>query len=316
MTYRHSFDFDPTCGMTPEELRRVISKAEVPADFAAFWRGVHAEFTARPLDYEVRPLWSPPDLDQQYFLIDARGYAGVKIGLWLRRPAVSQGGQVIGHGYGNPGFTEYGEPELTVCMPCSRGMGRSQCAEIPWDSSYHVIHGIESKERCVLKGAAADLWLAASILLDLYPDCRDNLNYSGGSYGGGMGAIAIPWDGRFRSAYLNVPTFGNNPDRLRFVSVGSGEAVRRYHLKHPEAMAVLNYYDAATHAGYFTIPTLVVPAYFDPAVLPVGQWAVANAVPPEFARVIPAPAGHWTTPDNDPVYAEVGRTFRAMCGLE
>ena len=52
--------------------------------------------------------------------------------------------------------------------------------------------------------------------------------YLGISFGGGIGALALPWDERFHRAHLNVPSFGHHPLRLGMPCVGSGEAVRRH----------------------------------------------------------------------------------------
>ena len=40
------------------------------------------------------------------------------------------------------------------------------------------------------------------------------LDYMGISFGGGIGALALPWDERFHRAHLNVPSFGHHPLRL------------------------------------------------------------------------------------------------------
>ena len=68
------------------------------------------------------------------------------------------------------------------------------------------------------------------------------------SFGGGVGALALPWDDRFGAAHLNLPSFGHYPLRLTMPCIGSGEAVRRYHAEHPDVLDVLRYFDAATAA--------------------------------------------------------------------
>jgi cephalosporin-C deacetylase len=159
----------------------------------------------------------------------------------------------------------------------------------------------------VLKGATADVWRTASVLLELFPDTEPNINYSGSSYGGAIGALAMPWEKRFRTGYLNVPTFGHHPSRLQFKCVGSGESVRNYHKDHPGVTEVLAYFDAATAAQYITIPTLVTPALFDPAVLPSGQFAVNNAIPEKYKKTIILLCGHFNTPENDEILKEVNK---------
>ena len=69
-----------------------------------------------------------------------------------------------------------------------------------------------------------------------------------------------------------MPTFGHHPLRVECPCQGSGNAVREYLQARPEVMDVLQYYDAATAAGYIESPTLVSPALFDPKVPPPGQF--------------------------------------------
>ncbi|MGE9294259.1 MAG: acetylxylan esterase, partial [Puniceicoccales bacterium] len=208
-------------------------------------------------------------------------WEGVRIGGWLLEPAEGPvtGAIVMGHGYGGREEPEYEwlMPQMAAIFPCARGFHLSACAGIPSVAAEHVVHRIESREDYVIRGCAADLWLAASAVLELYPQVRDNLLYIGGSFGGGMGALMLSVDKRFRRAYLNIPTFGHHPLRITLPCVGSGAAVRSYYLEgHPEVLDVLAYYDAAVAAGFIEIPVYVAAALFDPAVPPPGQFAVYN----------------------------------------
>jgi cephalosporin-C deacetylase len=155
-----------------------------------------------------------------------------------------------------------------------------------------VIHGITSRETYLIRACVASLWAAASALLALHPRLEGRIGYSGASFGGGLGALAMPWEERFRRGVLVVPTFGHHPLRLRCPCVGSGESVRRWRAAHPDVERVLPFFDAAISARHIAVPTLVAPALFDPAVPPPGQWAVANAIPD--ARIHPLRAGHFT----------------------
>lgn len=129
-------------------------------------------------------------------------------------------------------------------------------------------------------GSVADYWLAASALLELYPQAKDRLYYLGESFGGGIGALMLPWDARFKKAYLNIPSFGNHPLRITLPCVGSGQSIQEhYHEGHTEILNVLQYFDAATAASHIQIPVFVAAATFDPAVPPPGQFAVYNALP-------------------------------------
>jgi cephalosporin-C deacetylase len=100
----------------------------------------------------------------------------------------------------------------------------------------------------------------------------------GTSFGGGIGAMLLPWDERIKKAKLDVPSFGNHPLRLQVPCVGSGESVRLYWQNHPEVTEVLRFYDSAIHSRFTRIPVLVAAALFDPAVCPQGQFSIYNAL--------------------------------------
>lgn len=68
----------------------------------------------------------------------------------------------------------------------------------------------------------------------------------GVSFGGGIGAMALAWDRRIARAHFNVPSFGNQPLRLKLQTMGSGAAVRSAHMRNRETVErTLAYYDAA-----------------------------------------------------------------------
>jgi len=295
----HTFPFDPTCGYTHDQLLAITPPDTEPADFEAFWRSTYDETRAIRSAVAARPVWSP-DPDTEVFEVTFTSFANARIGAFVSRPKSSRGGLVIGHGYG-----AFAGPvlrrDLTVIVPCIRGFGLSTAPSLPWTSSQHVLCGIQSRDTYILRGAVADLWRAASVLLELYPDAAANLVYSGGSFGGGLGALALPWERRWRAAYLDVPTFGHHPLRLRYPSNGSGESVRTYHAEHPEVEAVLAYYDAATAATYIRTPVVCTPALFDPTVVPPGQFAVNNAIPVALRQTFVLEAGHWTFAGDAPV---------------
>ena len=200
---------------------------------------------------------------------------------------------VVSHGYGGREEPDFHLPfrRAALIFPCARGISRSACAGIPSNPDDHVLHGIERRETCVLGGCAADtVWCAASALLELFPMAARRLDYLGISFGGGIGALALPWDERFHRAHLNVPSFGHHPLRLALPGVGSGEAVRRYQQRTGRALATLRSFDAAAAARYLRIPVHVAAARFDPAVPPPGQFAIYNALAGEREGGLARPA--------------------------
>lgn len=295
--FPHAFPFDPTYGYDLEALLR-IPTPEGPDDFDTFWSDFYT--AARAVSPEPTMQYVGQTGDFDVFDVIFTSVGGIQIGGWLTRP--TQGpvtrGVVVGHGYGGRDFPDDWLPmsQAAAIFPCMRGQSRSRQPDIPESAFEHVLHGITSRETYVHGGCTADLWCAASALLELVPETSNRLDYMGGSFGGGIGALALPWETRFQSAYLCVPSFGNHPLRLTQPCVGSGESVRLYHQEHPEVEGVLRYFDAATAALRVQVPVLVAAALFDPAVPPPGQFSVYNALPgPKELFVLSA--GHFEYPD-------------------
>lgn len=299
MTLQHEFDFDPTCGYDREALLRIGPPAS-PPDFAEFWRDTFAATLSTPLNPALQTL-DGCDPHSHLFRLDFDTLGGTRIGSWLSVPVDGEVrcGAVVGHGYGG---REGPEPDLPLdgavaLFPCAPGFNLSARPDLPDNAQAHVIHDIESRERYILRSSTAMIWSAATALLAFYPQVAGRLVYLGGSFGGGLGALALPWDTRFVKAHLGVPTFGHHPLRLQCPCVGSAESVRRYYASHPEVLDVLQYYDAATAASRIGVPVLVSPALFDPAVPPPGQFAVANAIPDRGLFLLTA--GHFDYPTMD-----------------
>lgn len=278
----HPYDFDPTHGYRLDDLM-AVGWPDPPADFAAFWRRRY--LAARMIDPAPRiqpasganphPDWHIHDLTYQ-------STDGIEIGGWLLVPRDQpiERGLVIGHGYGGrdqPDFLPYRRTALL--FPCFRGLSRSAHPPISTDPAWHVLHDIDQRERYIIGGCVADLWQGVSALLALFPQLEGHVGYSGISLGGGVGALAIPWDGRIQRGHLMLPTFGHYPLRLSLPSVGSLAAVRAYQERcGGDVLETLKYYDAASAARFITIPMLIGAALFDPAVPPPGQFAIYNAL--------------------------------------
>ncbi|MFB6830246.1 acetylxylan esterase [Streptomyces hydrogenans] len=294
----HDFPFDPTHGY---DLRRLLA-VEAPAgpdDFADFWRERHARALRVDTAPRIEGPWVTVDgtrvADVSYTSAD-----GVRIGGWLTVPAdgrVTQG-CVAAHGYGGRMAPDPGQspPETATIWPCLRGLGtRSLLPGVPSKSAGHVLHGIGARESYLIGGCVADVWCAATALRQLVPEAAGRLTYLGTSFGGGIGALALPWDDRFRAAGLTVPTFGNHPLRATLPCTGSGELVRARLAEDPSVLDVLAYFDAATAARHLRIPVHVGAALFDPHVPPPGQFAVYNALAgPRELTVLRA--GHFDHP--------------------
>ncbi|MFD6533961.1 acetylxylan esterase [Streptomyces sp. NPDC060184] len=278
---QHDFPFDPTHG---HDLPRLLAveAPEGPDDFAGFWRERHARALGVDPDPRIEGPWTTVDgvriADVSYLSTD-----GIRIGGWLTVPAdggVTQG-CVSTHGYGGREAPDpWQAPARTATIwPCLRGLGtRSLLPGVPPNSAGHVLQGIGSRESYLIGGCVADVWCAATALQRLVPEAAARLTYLGTSFGGGIGALALPWDDRFHAAGLTVPTFGNHPLRVTLPCTGSGESVRTRLAEDPAVLDVLAYFDAATAARHLRIPVHVAAALFDPSVPPPGQFAIHNAL--------------------------------------
>ena len=244
----HPYDFDPTYGFEIEELR-AMQPPPAPAHFDDFWR---AKFT-RAIERDPKPRLSLAGSHPKWHVHDITYIStdDFPIGGWLLLPAAGKirRGLVVGHGYGGRDQPDFDFPveETAILFPCFRGLSRSQRPPISNDPYWHVLHDIDKPDRYILGGCVEDLWLAVSVLLELYPGL-EGIGYSGISFGGGIGALAIPFDRRIDRGHLVVPTFGNVPVWLTLPTIGSGHAVQNYARAHPEVLETQRFFDAA-HCG-------------------------------------------------------------------
>lgn len=298
MSFAHGYPFDPGYGYDLERLLAIEPPPE-PDDFDSFWRARYARALAVQPDPRLRvsSLAHPGFrvLDLEYGSTD-----GVRIRGWLLTPlqVPARLGLVLGHGYGGidgPPL-ELPRPDAVYLIPCFRGLGLSRHAPISDDPNWHVLHDIQDRDRYVLGGCVDDVWTGVSALLQCQPELEGHLGYAGISLGGGIGALAMAWDGRIARGHLEVPTFGHQPLRLDLPCVGSGEAVRRFVRGQGRVPDTLRYYDAALAARYIRQPVHIAAALFDPAVPPPGQFAIHNALPGD-RRLFLLAAGHFDHPD-------------------
>ena len=276
----HGYFFDPTHGYALGDLLAVAAP-EPPADFARFWRALYERARRAKSAPTVREL-SNPLPQRRLFRVEFGSLDAFRVGGWLLSPRGEpvERGVIVGHGYGGRDGPDCDLvfQRAALLFPCARGIALSARPKLPSVPDLHVLQGIERPETYIHGGCAADtVWCAASALLELFPMIA-RLDYLGTSFGGGIGALALPWDDRFQRAHLNVPSFGHHPLRMTLPCVGSGEAVRRHQQRTGRALATLRYFDAAVAARHLTIPTHIAAARFDPAVPPPGQFAIYNAL--------------------------------------
>lgn len=303
----HSFDFDPSCGLSLRELQ-ATRPPETPDGFHEFWAARYK----RTLGVDPQPGLRKNGTDHprwHVFDIAYMSTGGFPIGGWLLLPRQGEirRGLVVGHGYGGRGAPDLDLPveETAVLFPCFRGMSRSTRAPISADPQWHVLHDIDKPERYIIGGCVEDLWVAVSMLSFLYPWLPGAIGYSGVSFGGGIGGLAVPYDDRIDRAHLSLPTFGHQALRLQLPSIGSARAVQDYQAQHGNAWPALSLHDSAVAAKRMKIPVLASLARFDPAVAPPCQFAIANALPPsKFNQNVILDAGHF---DYDGKTSQTGR---------
>ena len=225
---------------------------------------------------------------------------GWELGGWLAVPAdrpVTRG-IVIGHGYaGRRGAeVEWTVPGAALFFPCVRGLALSRREGVSQVPQRHVLVGIESAGTSILRGCVADVWSAASALIECVPEAAARLDFAGASMAGGLGVMAMAFDERFSSGHIEIATFGHQRLRLRLPCIGSGHALTLYSREHPEVFETLSYLDPAVAAQFLKRPVQHACALFDPAVPPPGQFAVYNAhAGPK--RLHKLTAGHWDYPE-------------------
>ncbi|MFC9561873.1 acetylxylan esterase [Agromyces sp. NPDC056965] len=293
--------------LTEYSLTALLSppaRAEEPADFDEFWRGTFDELGTGPVAWRrVRDLEATAThLVTEIRFESSAGEQAVAFLVVPRAEASVRRGLVIGHGYGGRTAPDLEQvpADTAAVFPAAPGTAPNTSSRFPALPDEHVLAGIAHRDTYSHRFAAADVWRAATVLLDAAPAAAEALDFSGGSFGGGIGAMALPWDARFRRASLDVPSFGHHSIRLTRRCTGSGEAVRRHLQQHPEVRPVLGYFDAAVAARRIDVPVHVAAAVLDPAVDPRGQFAVYHALTcPK--RLTVRPNGHLDGP-----VAEVG----------
>lgn len=313
----HDYPFDPTYGYDLDRLLAIEPPA-TPAGFADTWRGRYA--AAVTLD-PAPELGRGQDGHEGFECRDIayRSTDGFRIRGWLliprdRAPARAL---ICGHGYGGVSGPDFPLPcaDALYLLPCFRGLCRSTRPPISTDPWWHVLHDIDKPERYILRGCVEDLWSGVSAVLALYPWLAGAVGYLGISFGGGIGALALPWEPRIARGHLNVPTFGHHRLRLVLPTTGSGESVRRFAEAHRHTAVTLSGYDAAIAARHIEQPMHLACALFDPVVPPPGQFAIYNALPGE-KRLRVLRAGHFDYPgqaaDEASLLGELAQFFQPL----
>ncbi len=272
--------FDPSYGYNLEQLLH-IEPPPLPPDFTSFWQSRYKN----AINLDTCPRLKHSDIfhaDFECYDLSYQSTDDLTMGGWLLTPKNSpiKRGVIVGHGYGGRDGPEFSLPiaNSAFLFPCFRGLSRSRHWSISENPSYHVLHNIDNPDLYVLGGCVEDLWLATSSLLQLFPETAGHIAYLGISFGGGIGAMALPYETRIQRAHFNVPSFGNQPLRLQLPTLGSAAAVQNFQRQHGNILATLQYYDAAIAAQLIRCPVHIAAALSDPVVAPPGQFSIYNAL--------------------------------------
>lgn len=327
--------FDPTYGYDLDELDSCCAPFpnDEPRDFDLFWSQIRSEARAvdpdsvvgewRPWRYRSGSPTAPRrDVKDGGYEVAELSYLSLgrmRIGGWVVRP-IDGADQiaVCGHGYGGRSEPACDEaaPSAMCVYPVARGLpDASPVPGIGRGSGQldHVIWGIESPETYAVVLSAADFLVATTVAHHLFTtwygssenriENREGSSphtiYHGGSFGAGAGVLMLSIDDRFDGAILDVPTFGNQAERVTQECLGSGQVAREYWLAHPSALETLRYADAASAAKRVTVPVFATPALADAVVPPPGQFAVVNSLAgPVWRHALAGGHGEWTDLDS------------------
>lgn len=295
---QHEYAFDPSYGYTLESLLKIEAPPE-PPDYCNFWQKKYQAVVATPTQL-IRTVSTLTHADYCVEDIAFTSSNQARIGGWLLTPKhqpVTKG-VIVGHGYGGRDAPDFNLPftNAAVLFLCFYGLSRSRCTGVSDNPAFHVIHNIDDAERYILRNCIEDIWFGASALIQEFPQIAGHLAYSGISFGGGVGAMAMAWDNRFQRAALNVPSFGHQALRLTLPTTGSGAAVQIYYRSHRNLMATLQYYDAALASKYIKQHLHLALALFDPVVAPPGQFSIHNAAL-TAKNLLVLEAGHFDYPE-------------------
>lgn len=280
-----------------------------PDGFDAFWQVARDEALAVNPQAERVEVLSRED-GRVVTRVRFRTTDGIELGGWLSEPAEGPVRRVVVrlHGYG--GAEGPHDPldlaEAAELTPVLRGLPTLGLVDgIPTTGDLHVLHGIAHRDTYVHRGCVQDAWVSVTVALRLVPGAQ-RVDLTGSSFGGGIGALALPLEDRVTAACLDVPSFGNHPARLETPCAGSGESVRLAALDDPSVRDVVAYFDAATAAARVRQPVLVSAARVDPVVPPVGQLSVYYALGGPRSLLL-LTAGHSEYPEQE----REGRLMRA-----
>ena len=292
-----------------------------PADFDAFWQGVHQELAAVPLEWERLPGVGGETATHTVDWVRFSSLDEFLIYGWLavpkKRPA-SEGLRgylwLPGYSLGNP------PPGPEALYPDTVALGLNLHGNTP-DTPYkhpslanadYITSGIESPQTYVYRGIIAHCLRALEVLAAQPEVGPARLMVGGMSQGGGLALVTAALAPAVKLCLADMPWLGAldlalsllDRDKYRRMSTARYPDVRGliadYAEAHPaiaeQVYQTYRYFDPLTHAPHIHCPTQVSAGGRDPSCKPPTVYAVYNALECEKEMLYLPDTGHEIVP--------------------
>lgn len=302
-------DIDPelVSAKIVNEVTSVEVAPDPPRDFKSFWIETRERLNDVPIELEITRFVSNDDSDVFQAEWFANSYEGRRIGGPLIIPKDVKGPQwVYSHGYGN---TDRGAARQTNLASKgfiavgldARGYNRSRIPGDPRIPGWAVF-GVEDRTQYILRGAVADVMRAVDVARAIEGADPERTVLSGGSFSGGLSALAAPWIDNLAYLALRVPTFGAYELRRQLVKRGSGHEINTFlntlspgRIAH--VMTELRYFDAVNAAPLIRdLPVTVGLGISDVVVPGETVAAIYNALGTNDKELLTYPCSHTDHP--------------------
>jgi cephalosporin-C deacetylase len=310
------------------ELERITSPSQRPADFDAFWQGVKSELSQTPLEWERIPdsTWTTPERMVDWVRFPS--LRGHWVYGWLAVPRGATPGEcngylwLPGYSYGNP------PPRAESLYQNTVTFGLNLHGNTP-DTPYvhpsvlnkeYITQGIDSPQTYIYRDIVAHCLRALEVLAQ-QPEVRpSNLIAGGMSQGGGLALITAALAPQARLCFADMPWLCDLERALSLIDreryrgrkgfrIPDGRSlIEDYADAHPERREAIfqtyRYFDPLSHAAAIRCPTQMSAGGRDPSCKPPTIYAVYNALTCEKEMLFLPNTGHEIVPAMREAHAE------------
>lgn len=286
-------------GLTAEQTLSHAVTTTPPEDFDSFWKKVRDEVMTLPTSWQG-------SLNESFNEIVMPSLRSIRVVARVGMPGKTPTGVVVTtHGSGcEDGFTDDPEPwaesdQITIRLRV-RGYPPSTLDVADCRSDW-ILHGIESAEAWILRGAVADVVQAYRCARRQFGDDIP-ISLHGESLGGGLAVLAasqleclgLP----VSRLAIGLPTFGDWAWREGHYCNGSGGQVQTLldafrDEPYQQLVRTLALFDTALHAGSIGCPVICKLAHCDDTVPAPSAAAVYNAIASERKWHFETRYGHY-----------------------